>query len=330
MNASRQAWHRHARVLLAWTLSAAALSAAWAADYPSRPVTLIVPFAAGGPTDVTARIFARAISPELGQTVVVDNRPGAGGTLGGGLAARAAADGYTLLWGGTSTLAVAPSLYASLPYDPLASFQPVSRAVRGPLVLAVNSKLPVRTVADVVALAKAKPGRLSFGSAGVGSIIHLTGELFKARAGIDMIHVPYKGNAQVLTDLTGDHLDMAFIALGHMLPHMQDGGLRPIAISSLERNPLVPDLPTLAESGYPGFESLEWFGLVAPKGIPADVLAKLNSAFRHASQHPSVRAEIAKLGYMPVDETPDQFSAAVVAEGRKWKQVVMDAKVSVE
>ncbi|VCU68401.1 Tripartite tricarboxylate transporter family receptor [Pigmentiphaga humi] len=330
MNAFQSAWRCHVRALLACTLAAAAVPAAWATDYPNRPVTLIVPFAAGGPTDVTARIFARAITPELGQTVVVDNRPGAGGTLGGGLAARAAADGYTLLWGGTSTLAVAPALYAKLPYDPQASFQPVSRAVRGPLVLTVSSKLPVRTLGELVALAKSKPGRLSFGSAGVGSIIHLTGELLKARAGIDMVHVPYKGNAQVLTDLEGDHLDMAFIALGHILPHMKDGGLRPIAITSSERNALAPDLPTLAESGYPGFESLEWFGLVAPKGIPEDVLAKLNTAFRHASRQPAVQAEIAKLGYMPVDETPAQFTAAMVAEGKKWKQVVTDAQVTVE
>lgn len=330
MNASKQAWHRHARILLALTLSLAVLLPARAADYPNRPITLIVPFAAGGPTDVTARIFARAIAPELGQTVVVDNRPGAGGILGGGQVARAEADGYTLLWGGTSTLAVAPSLYASLPYDPIKSFQPVSRAVRGPLVLAVNNKLPVRTVADIVALAKAKPGTLTFGSAGAGSIIHLTGELFKARAEIDMIHVPYKGNAPVLTDLTGDHLDMAFVALGHMLPHIQDGGLRPIAISSLERNPLVPDLPTMAESGYPGFESLEWFGLLAPKGIPADVLGKLNSAFRHAGQQPEVHAALAKLGYSPVDETPEQFAEAIVAEGRKWKRVLTDAKITAQ
>lgn len=330
MNAVNSAWRGRARALLAWALATAILPSAWAADYPNRPVTLIVPFAAGGPTDVTARIFARAISSELGQTVVVDNRPGAGGTLGGGLVARAAADGYTLLWGGTSTLAVAPALYAKLPYDPQTSFQPVSRAVRGPLVLTARGKLPASTLSELVALAKSKPGRLSFGSAGVGSIIHLTGELLKMRAGIDMVHVPYKGNAQVLTDLDGNHLDVAFIALGHILPHMKDGGLRTIAITSSERHPLAPNLPTMAESGYPGFESLEWFGLVAPKGIPQEVLEKLNTAFRHASRQTAVTAEVAKLGYLAVDETPDQFKAAVVEEGKKWKRVVTDANVTVE
>ncbi|MDX3907792.1 MAG: tripartite tricarboxylate transporter substrate binding protein [Pigmentiphaga sp.] len=330
MNAFKQAWRSRVRIPLMAALSMVVCVPVWATDYPKRPITLIVPFAPGGPTDVTARIFARAITSELGQSVVVDNRPGAGGTLGGGIAARAAADGYTLLWGGTSTLAVAPSLYSSLPYEPLKSFQPVSRAVRGPLVLVVSSKLPVHTVADVVALAKSKPGSLNFGSAGVGSIIHLTGELFKSRAGIDMVHVPYKGNAQVLTDLAGDHLDMAFVALGHMLTHLNDGGLRPIAITSSARNSLVPDLPTMAESGYPGFESLEWFGLVAPKEIPADVLEKLNTAFRHASTQQAVRADVARLGFSPVEETPQQFSEAIAAESAKWRQVVKEANVSVE
>ncbi|MDF2118785.1 tripartite tricarboxylate transporter substrate binding protein [Roseiarcaceae bacterium H3SJ34-1] len=331
MKSIKPTWLGHGCGLLACTLALTILQpAARADDYPSRTITLVVPFAAGGPTDVTARIFARAISPELGGTVVVDNRPGVGGTMSGGVVARAAADGYTLLWGGTSTMAVAPSLYARLPYDPLGSFQPVSRAVVGPLVLVVSSKLPVRNLTELVALAQSKPGELNYGSAGIGSIIHLTGQLLKSRAGIDMVHVPYKGNAQVLTDLMNGDLDMAFIALGQTLPLMQDAGLRAIAISSLERNPLAPDLPTIAESGYPGFESLEWFGLVAPKGIPASMLAKLSTAFRHASNQPSVQDAIAKLGYLPVDETPDQFVAAIGSESKKWREVVTQAKIQIE
>jgi tripartite-type tricarboxylate transporter receptor subunit TctC len=211
----------------------------------------------------------------------------------------------------------------------LKSFQPVSRAVRGPLVLVVNSKLPVKTLADLVELARTNPGKLNFGSAGVGSIIHLTGELLRSEAKVDITHVPYKGNSQVMTDLTGGTLQMAFVALGHMLPHMRDGGIRPLAITSSERNPLAPDLPTVAET-FPGFESMEWFGLVAPAGIPAEALSKLNLAFRHASQKPELRDSVAQLGYMSVDETPEQFTAAIRQEGAKWRQVVTQANVQVE
>lgn len=301
--------------------------AGWAQEFPSKLMTLIVPFAAGGPTDVTARLFAKAISDELKQQVVVDNRPGAGGLLGGGVVARATPDGYTLLWGGTSTLAVAPSLYTKMPYDPFKSFQPVSRALRGPLVLVVNSKLQVNTLSELITLAKAKPGQLNFGSAGAGSIIHLTGELLKSQAKIDIHHIPYKGNAQVLTDLAAGVLDMAFIALGHVLSHLHDPNLRAIAISSLERNPLAPNLPTLAESGLPGFESMEWFGLVAPRGIPPQALERLNMAFRSASEQPQLRESIAKLGYTPIKESPEQFYDAMRVDGQKWRTVVTSANI---
>lgn len=295
--------------------------------YPDKPITLIVPFAAGGPTDVTARIFGQAISTELGQPVVIDNKPGAGGTLGGAQAARAEANGYTLLWGGTSTLAVAPSLYTKLPYDPVKSFQPISRAVIGPLVLAVNTKLGVRNVTELVALAKEKKGALSFGSAGIGSIIHLTGELFKSLAGVEMLHVPYRGNAPVMTDLMSGQLDMAFVALGHMLPHIAKGDIRALAITSAQRNSLAPDLPTIAEEGYPGFESREWFGLVAPKGVSPEIITRLNTAFRNAAAQPSVQRDIGKLGYTSVQETATHFSAAMVTEARKWREVIVRAKV---
>lgn len=298
--------------------------------YPERVVTLIVPFAAGGPTDVTARIFAREIAGKLGQSVIVDNRPGAGGLLGGGAAARAKADGYTLLWGGTSTMAVAPSLYAKIPYDPLKSFQPISRAVKGPLVLIVNGKLPAKNLQELVAFAKENPDKINYGSAGVGSIIHLTGELLRVRAGIHLVHIPFKGNGEVFTEVVAGRLQMAFVALGQMLSHMKDGGVRAIAITSLDRNPLVPNLPTIAESGYEGFESIEWFGLVAPKGIPEPVLEKLSLAFRHASKSAAVKESVARLGYLPVDESPEQFTNAIKVESAKWKDVVVRARVRVE
>lgn len=303
---------------------------ATAAGFPDRPLKLIVPFAAGGPTDVTARIFSKAIGEELRQQVVVENRPGAGGTVGGGMAAKADADGYTLLWGGTSTMAVAPSLFRDLPYDPLTSFQPVSRAARGPLVLAVNSSIPVKNVAELIAYAKERPGKLNFGSAGVGSIIHLTGEMFKSRAGIEMEHVPYKGNAHVMTDLTGGVLHMAFVSLGHILPHMHDGKLQPIAITSLQRNPLAPDLPTFDESGLPGFESMEWFGLVAPAGIPEEAVTKLNQAFRVSSSRTDVREGVAALGYDSVDESPDDFRQAMKTEAAKWRSIIAEAGIELQ
>lgn len=296
-------------------------------SFPSKPIKLIVPFSAGGPTDVTARIFSKAISEELEQAVVVENRPGAGGTLGGTMAARAMPDGYTLLWGGTSTMAVAPSLYKSLPYDPLKSFQPVSRAVQGPLVLVVNAKLPVKSVSELIAYAKNHPGKINYGSAGLGSIIHLTGEMFKARAGIDIVHVPYKGNGYVMTDLTAGVVQMAFIALGHVLPHLHDGSLRAIAITSMTRNPLAPALPTMNESGLADFESEEWFGLMAPTGIPTDALARLNRAFRKVSASDDIRRSVAALGYQSVDESPQHFSIAIKEGADKWQGVISSAGI---
>lgn len=296
-------------------------------NFPSKPIKLIVPFAAGGPTDVTARIFAKAISEELKQAVVVENRPGAGGTLGGSMVSRATPDGYTLLWGGTSTMAVAPSLFKSLPYEPLTSFQPVSRAVQGPLVLVINSQLPVQNVQELVAYAKKNPAKINYGSAGLGSIIHLTGEMFKSRAGIDIVHVPYRGNGFVMTDLSSGVVQMAFIALGHVLPHLRDGHVRALAITSKERNSLAPDLPTLNESGFAGFESEEWFGLMAPVGIPADALSRLNQAFRKASSRPDVRNNVSALGYESVEESPQHFSQAIKAGSAKWQGVITSANI---
>lgn len=296
-------------------------------DFPSKPIKLIVPFSAGGPTDVTARIFSKAISEELGQAVVVENRPGAGGTLGGTIAARATPDGYTLLWGGTSTMAVAPTLYKSLPYDPLTSFQPVSRAVQGPLVLVVNTKLPVKSVTELIAYAKKYPGKINYGSAGLGSIIHLTGEMFRARAGIDIVHVPYKGNGYVMTDLSAGVVQMAFIALGHILPHLRDGNLRALAITSMTRNPLAPGIPTMNESGLADFESEEWFGLMAPSGIPANALARLNIAFRKISASDDIRRSVAALGYQSVDESPQHFSIAIKDGAEKWQGVISNAGI---
>jgi len=302
--------------------------AAWPQEFPDRPITLIVPFSAGGPTDVTARLFAQAMAREAGKPVIVENRPGAGGATGGGIAARARPDGYTLLWAGTSTLTVAPALYASLPYDAHTSFQPVGRAMTGPLALVVHGKLPARSVADLVALARAKPGTINFGSAGIGSIIHLTGEMFRQRAAIDITHVPYKGNAEVLTDLSAGRLQMAFMALGQVMPQLGKGDIRVLAVTSLDRVASLPGVPTVAESGYPGFESVEWFGLLAPAKTPVDVLQRLQRLYAAVASQRAVADAITALGYVAIRDTPEQFSRTIAQDADKWRQTVATAHVT--
>jgi tripartite-type tricarboxylate transporter receptor subunit TctC len=309
----------------AGVLASAFATSSRAAAYPVRPITLIVPFAPGGPTDASARLFAKAVGSAIGQTIVVDNRPGAGGTLGGGVAARAAADGYTLLWGGTSTIAVAPGLYPTLPYDPVTSFQPISRAVTGPLVLGVSKKLDCTSVAQLVDMARQRPGQLNYGSSGVGSILHLTGEMLKANAGVDIVHVPYKGASYVMTDLAAGTLQMAFLGLGHAMAHTSE--IRILATSGRHRSPQLPAIPTMIESGQRDFESMEWFGLLAPAGLPPAVLEKLSAAYSQASQTASVRDGVASLELEAVNESPEQFRLAIASEGAKWKTIIQNAHI---
>ena len=298
-----------------------------AATYPVRPITLIVPFAPGGPTDASARLFAKAMGGLLAQPILVDNRPGAGGTLGGGIAARAAPDGYTLLWGGTSTIAVAPGLYASLPYDPITSFQPISRAVTGPLVLCVSGKHDYTTVEDLAAQARQRPGQLNYGSSGVGSILHLTGEMFKSSADIDIVHVPYKGASLILTDLTSGLLQMAFLGMGHAMAHTKE--IRILATAGRQRSAQLPKVPTMIESGQRDFESMEWFGLLAPAGISPEVLARLSDAYTRASQMKEVRDGVSHLELEPVNESPEHFRLAIASEGAKWKTIIKNARISI-
>jgi tripartite-type tricarboxylate transporter receptor subunit TctC len=296
----------------------------WGADakYPSKPVTLVVPFAAGGGTDGTARVLASALSNELGQPVVVENRPTAGGVQSTGQVAKSLPDGNTLLWANTTTLGVAPYLYPNVPYDPIKSFQHISRAATGPLVLVVNPSLPVNSVKELVAYAKAHPRELNFGSAGTGTVIHLTGELFKARTGIEMVHVPYKGNAPALTDVMSGLVQMMFIGLGHVASYVKSGKLRALAIADVKRHALMPELPTFAESGVADFTALEWFGLVAPAGIPQQVLERLSAAFRNAAASSTVRNAFMGYGYDAISETPESFREAVEREGARWKPLI--------
>jgi tripartite-type tricarboxylate transporter receptor subunit TctC len=290
--------------------------------YPNRPVTLVVPFAAGGGTDGTARVFAATFGQQLGQTVIVQNKPSAGGIQSTAAVATSNADGYTLLWANTTTLGVAPQLLPNIPYDPLKSFQLISRAATGPLTLVVNNSVPAKNLAELITYAKSHPGKLNFASAGVGTVIHLTGEYLKSRAGIDIVHVPYKGNGPALIDVMSGQIQMMFIGLGHVAQYVKDGKLKAIAIASAKRHPMSPMIPNFGESGLADFEITEWFGLAAPAGIPSNVLEKLNDAFRKTAASESIRTAFTSYGYDAISETPEQFHAAVEREGLRWKNVI--------
>ena len=302
------------------------LAAAWPADaqadFPERPVTLIVPFPAGGSTDLVARVVAEKMSANLGQQIVVDNRGGAGGNVGSAAAAKAEADGYTILMGTVATHALNPALYKKMPYDPVKDFAPVSLLVVVPNVLVVNPDFPAHSVAELIALAKEKPGELSYASSGNGTPLHLSGELFKSMAGIDMVHVPYKGAGPALIDVMGGHVPIMFDNLPSSTEHIKAGKLRGLAVTTAERAPSMPDLPTVAESGLPGYETYTWNALFAPAGTPPEVIAKLNEAAVQAVADPQVQAKLKDVGASVVGSTPEQLAAHVQAELAKWAPVV--------
>ena len=274
------------RALLLAALASAAAPAARAQS--PKPLRLIVPFTPGGSTDILARAVGARLGPALGQTVLIDNRPGAGGSLGAAEAARAEADGNTLLMGHIGTLAVNPALYPKLAYDPLKSFVPVAWVARVPNVLVVNAASPVRTLADLVTRARAQPGRLTYSSGGNGSAAHIAFEYLKLKAGFFMLHIPYRGTAPSVTDLLGGQVDATFTGAPTVLPHVRAGRLRALAVSSVQRLPSLPDVPTVAESGYPGFDADQWYGVVAPAGTPAAVVARLNAEINKALLTPAV------------------------------------------
>ena len=297
--------------------------------YTNRPLTLVVPFAAGGGTDGTARVFAAALGQQLGQSVIVQNKPSSGGIQSTAAVATSVADGYTLLWANTTTLGVAPQLIPNIPYDPLKSFQLISRAATGPLTLVVNTSVPAKNLPELIAYAKSHPGQLNFASAGVGTVIHLTGEYLKSRAGIDIVHVPYKGNGPALIDVMNGQIQMMFIGLGHVAQYVKDGKLKAIAIASGKRHPMATTIPTFAEAGISDFEITEWFGLAAPAGLPPNVLEKLNDAFRKAAATDNIRTAFTSYGYDAISETPEQFHAAVEREGLRWKSVIKPLGINV-
>ena len=321
-----QTWRRCALALVTACMAAVA----FAQPYPNHAIRLVVPFPAGGTTDILARAAAQKLTEALGQSVVVDNRPGAGGNIGAELVAKAAPDGYTLLMGTVGTHAINPSLYAKMPYDHIKDFVPIILVAGVPNVLVVNPSLPIHSVADLIKLAKAKPGTINFASSGSGTSIHLSGELFKTMAGVDMTHVPYKGSAPALTDVMGGQVQIMFDNLPSSLALIKSGKLRAVAVTSLQRAPALPDVPTIAESGLPGFEASSWFGILAPAGTPAPIVAKINAEVNKWLQSPEAKEQLLAQGAAAAGGSPEQFVAHIRAETDKWAKVVKASGAKVD
>jgi tripartite-type tricarboxylate transporter receptor subunit TctC len=313
--------------LLLGLLPAALVGPSFAQEYPTRPVTLIVPFPPGGSTSVMARIVAEKMGELLGQNMVVDNRPGAGGTIAAKAFTRATPDGYTLFLGYSGTIAIGPILYSNAGFDPLKDFAPVGLIGSAPAVLAVHPTFQADSVADLIRRAKEKPGSIDYGSAGVGTATHIAGELFTAMAGIKLTHVPYRGSGPVLNDLVGGHIPMSFTPIPAVHGHVQSGTLKALAVTSLKRSPLMPDVPTVAETGLPGYEAVLRYGLLAPAGTPKPIVDKLNKVLRDAIATPEVQKRLAFEGAEPLPSSPEEYAVDIARDGAKWSKVLKDAGI---
>jgi len=305
-------------------------SLAHAQSYPNKTIRMIVPFPAGGATDIVARLVAQKLGDAVGQQVIVDNRGGAAGTIGSDLAAKSPPDGYTILIGTSSTHAIAQSLYAKLPYDSIKDFTPVIGIATATIVLSMHPSVPAKTVRELIVLAKAKPDALSFASSGSGGVSHLVGEMFKAQAGVQMLHIPYKGDAPALADLVGGQVSLEFGTALSFLPYIQSGRLKALAVTSLKRSQVMPDVPTVAESGLKGFEALQWFGVFAPAGTRAEVVTRLNTEIVKILQTADMRERLTKLASEVMADTPEQFAAFQKAEIAKWARVVKDSGARID
>ena len=317
------------RTLLLSSLLATS-TAARAQAWPSRPLRLVVPFAAGaGILDIVARQISPPLGERLGQQVVIDNKPGAGGNVGADIVAKAAPDGYTIMVGSTAML-VAPALYASVPFDPLADFVPVTQINSAPLLLVVHPSLPVKSVADFIAYAKANPGKLNYGSGGVGATPFLAVESLRAVVGFEAVHVPYRGGAPALADLAAGQLSFMIENVPGTLPLVRDGRLRALAITSSKRSALVPELPTMQEAGVPGYEMIGWNGIFAPKGTPAAIVTRLNYELVKVLRAPEMKEQFAKLGAEAVGNDPVEFAAFVRSESARWLKIIRDKGIKPE
>lgn len=297
--------------------------------YPGKPVRLVVPFPAGGATDLFARSLSQKLGDRLGQSVVVDNKPGAGGTLGADLAAKAPADGYTLLLSTSSTHSIGPNLNPKIPYDAVRDFTPIGQVGSAPSIMLVPNSSPARTVGEWIDLARRKPGQLNYASSGVGTIVQLSAELFKAQAQLFVVHIPYKGTALAIPDLVSGKVDVLFDSLPTGLPHVREGRLRALGVTSAKRTPLAPDLPAIAEV-LPGYESTTWFGLFGPRGLPAEVVQKVNTAANEVLRDPEVVERLTRLGIEPAGGTPAQFASMLASESTKWKKIITERKITLD
>ncbi|MGH8856721.1 MAG: Bug family tripartite tricarboxylate transporter substrate binding protein [Polaromonas sp.] len=312
-------------------LAAAAVAspAVLAQSYPARPVKLVVPFPAGGATDILARALSQRLGEKIGQAVIVDNRPGAGGTIGADAASKAPADGYTLLLATSSTHSIGPAINPKIPYNADTDFTPIAYVASSPNIVLVPNSSPSRTMREFIDHAKKSPGRLNYASSGNGTIVHLTTEYFKAQSGTFILHIPYRGTALAMPDLISGKVDVLFDSLVTGLPHVKDGKLRALAVTSPQRTALAPDLPAVAET-LPGFESVTWFGLYGPKGLPADLADKVNQAVNSALAEVDVKERFARLGAEPAGGTPQAFAAMVKTDTAKWKKIIAERKITTD
>jgi tripartite-type tricarboxylate transporter receptor subunit TctC len=298
--------------------------------FPAKPIRVLVPFPAGSGVDILARMIGNPLAEAWGQAVVVDNRPGASGAIACELAAKAVPDGYTLLLGNASSLAMAPSLYAHVGYDPVRSFAPITQISSSANVLVVHPSVPATSISALIALAKTKPGQLTYGSGGSGSSPHLSGELFKSMTGVNLVHVPYKGTPQLITDLLGGQIHMSFTSLVSALPYIKQGRLRPLGVTSLTRAASLPELPTISESGLKGYEVTVWQGMLAPAGTPRTVVGQLNAQIAKILRAPATRERLAAQGLEAAASTPDEFSAYIATEVVKWGKVIKQAGMTAD
>jgi tripartite-type tricarboxylate transporter receptor subunit TctC len=298
---------------------------AHAQTYPDRTIRILVGFTPGSATDISARMFAQKLNEAWGVTVTVENVPGAGGTVGAERVAHSPPDGYTLYWGANGALTINPSLQTNPTFEPLRDLAPVARLLVMPSILAVNNDVPAKSVAELIALARAQPGKLSYASPGAGTPQHIAGEVFKSQLGLDIVHVPYRGAN--FTDVIGGRITMTFQNTGSILPTVREGKLRGLAVTSLKRSTAIPELPTMAEAGVPDFEATSWFGLLAPIGTPAPIIAKLYKQAVEIVQHPHLRESYGRIGLDVVSDAPDAFGAIIRADTAKWAKVIKDAGI---
>lgn len=297
-------------------------ASAFSAEYPNKPIHLIVPFPPGGPADILARIIGPRLAQRLGQPIIIENRPGAGGNIASDFVAKSNPDGYNLVLGFVGTHAINNSLYTNMPYDNIKDFAPVAPIASVSIMLVVHPSVPASSISQLIELAKSKPGKLTYGSPGNGTPQHLAGQLFETMAGVDMVHVPYKGAVPALTDLLGGHLSMIFSSLPPALPHVNNGKLRGIAVTSLVRSPVSPSIPTVSESGLKGFEIINWYGVLAPSGTPKNIITTLNTEIVKIMNLPEVAKVLFEQGAVPMTSTPEQFATFIKDETGKWAKLV--------